>query len=226
MIKTTLSLLLTLLVAGAAPEVFSKYLPSDDFIKGSAGMVIPPTEIEEYVRKVQLGAQKDPEWFLEFSKESKPGVPLPYHEKLGLTKDEYKAYIATWDKRAFQEVEPVALRLEKSTDGDWMIRASGSGFPISSLRYNEKKKELRSPNGVLKQVDDIKGEKDSILGSWKGQEWMHESETSISKTIENFAIGKKDDQALGYMIYRIRELSSEGRSIYDKRIVIQFPIAK
>jgi len=226
MIRIPLSLFLTLLVAQSAPKAFSKYLPTDDFVKGSAGMVVPPVEIEEYIIKVQEGAQKDPEWFIRFSKESQPGVPLPYHEKLGLTKEEYKDYIATWDKRVFQEVEPVALRLEKSSDGNWMIRASGSGFPISSLRYNEKTKELSSPNGILKQIDDIAGDKDSILGAWKGQEWMHESETTISKTIENFAIGKTDDKPVGYMIYRIRELSSEGRSIYDKRIVIQFPIAK
>lgn len=216
-----------LVISGySAPEVFTQYLPVEEFVKGSAGMVIPPDEIEPYVVKVEEAALKEPEWFHEYSKKSAPGVPLPYHENLGLTKEEYQAYREQWDKREFEEIQPVALRLEKAEDGNWMIRATGPGFPISSLRYDLEKNQLSSPNGVMQQIDDIKADKDSILGAWNGQEWKHESETSISKTRENFAIGKIVGLDKGYLVYRIQEVSSTGRKLYDRRIIIQFPINK
>ncbi len=230
MTKTRYALLLPLLFthcnAHGAPEIFTKYLPIEEFVKASAGIVVPPKEIEQYIDKVEAAASKNPEWFAKYSKSSKPGVPLPYHENLGLSKEEYSAYIAAWGKRSFEEMQPVALRLEKSTGNEWMLRATGPGFLISSLRYDTKKKELRSPNGIMQRIDDIKGDKDSILGAWQGQEWMHESETSISKTRENFAIGKKTNEATGYLIYRLQEMTNSGRKLYDKRIIIQFPIEK
>lgn len=216
-----------LLLGGfSAPEAFTKYLPLDDFVKGSAGMMVPPETIEPYVAKVEAAAKEDPAWFKEYSMKSTPGVPLPFDEKLGLTKEEYDAYRAEWDKRTFQEAQPVALRLEKSDDGNWMIRATGPGFPISSLRYDETKKELTSPNGVMTQIEDINADSDSILGAWSGQEWKHESETTISKTRENFGIGKLKDEPSGYLVYRLQEVSNTGRKLYDRRIIIKFPIAK
>lgn len=205
------------------PELFTKYLPENEFIKGQAGMILPPREIEPYIKKMQQAALKNQKWFDEFSKNSKPDSLLPYHENLGLTKKEHAEYKAIWGKRAFKPSQPVALRLEKSADGDWMIRATGPGFPISSLRYNAEKNELKSSNGLMKK---IQGAKDSILGMWTGHEWKHESKTSISKTTENFALGKKANEPKGYIIYRLQEVSNTGRKLYGQRITIQFPIKK
>lgn len=224
--KSSVFLILLLLIGSlhAVPEVFSQYLPVDEFVKGAAGVVVPPAEIEPYLAKVEAAAHQDPEWFKEFSEKSKPGVPLPYHEKLGLTQAEYDEYIALWDKREFDELQPLALRLEKAEGNVWMIRVTGAGFPISSLRYDLNSQELSSPNGKMERIDDIKDDKDSILGAWTGQEWKHESETTISVTREHFAIGKLNNEAKGYLVYRLQEASKSGRMLYDKRIIIKFPI--
>ena len=72
------------------PAVFGKYLTLDAAARGQIVVVEPPKEIGPYVRKVEQAALADPAWFKEFSKNSKPGVPLPFHEKLGLTKEEYE----------------------------------------------------------------------------------------------------------------------------------------
>ena len=213
-------------IGWSAPEVFTKYLPIDTFVRGSSGAVVPPPELTKYIEKIQSAARLDPRWFREHSKNSAPGVPLPFHEKLGVTKAEYDQYRKLWDRREFEDIQPVALRLEKASDGNWMIRATGEGFPISSLRYDVASNKLTSPNGELKRVDDIVGAKDSSLGDWRGQEWMLETETTISKTRENFAIGKKATEPSGYIIYRLVETTTSGRPLYDKNILIKFPIEK
>lgn len=208
---------------GAAPALFEAFLPEGEFVKGATGVVLPPPEIEPYMVKVQAATVADPEWFRAFMKESEAGLPLPYHEKLGLTQEEYKAYREMWDKRAFTPDQAVAVRLEKASDGMWMIRASGEAFPISSLRYDADKKELSSPNGKMEKLANVDAHQDSILGAWKGHEWKHESKTSISQTTENFAIGKLVGKNLGYLVYRIQEVSTSGRKLYDRSIIIQFP---
>ena len=95
---------------------------------------------------------KNPDWFREYSTDAKPGVPLPYHENLGLTQDEYTKYIELWDQRKMQPVPKgeVAIRLEQAKEGEWVIRVSGLGTPFSLLRYYEKTDEVRSTNGMMK----------------------------------------------------------------------------
>ena len=68
-----------------APEIFDGLLTKDKAVKAQIGMVLPPSEIDKYVAKVAAAARKNAEWFKAYSEKSKPGLPLPYDEKLGLT---------------------------------------------------------------------------------------------------------------------------------------------
>lgn len=220
-----LTTLLTLtLTAFSAPKVLTQYFPVNKFVKGSEGMVFPPEEIQKYVKIVEKAALADTEWFKTYSAQFSLGIPLPYHEKMGLSQSEYNEYMKLWNEREFVERQPMALKLEKAADGDWMIRTTGPGYAISTLRFNEEKNEFSSPNGKFKQVEDIHAVPLELLGAWTGQEWVHESETTISKTTENIAIGRINNENLGYLIYRIVESSSAGRVLYDNSLLIKFPI--
>lgn len=212
-------------VAAEAPSIFSGLLRPDTPVKGQIGMVVPPKEIDKYVAKVEAAARLDVAWFREYTKNSKPGIPLPYHEKLGLTKEEYASYLALWEKREFKSVEEVMLLLRKGAGGSWMITGTAGASAISTLRYDEKSDVFRSPNGEMKRIDDINSDAQSVLGAWSGKEWKFEEESSLGKTKENFAIGRMTGQPYGLLIHRVQELSSEGTRLLDKSLVIRFPLA-
>lgn len=218
--------LISALAAAEAPKVFSGFMQRDVPVRGHIGMVMPPPEITKFVAKVEVSARKDPNWFREFSRQSKPGVPLPFDERLGLTKEEYADYIALWNQREFKPAEEVMLLLRQSSPGTWAITSTGGASTISTLRYVEKDDVFRSPNGELKRIDDIKADSTSIFGEWSGSEWKFEEETALGKTKENFAIGRFADNKFGLVIYRVQELSSEGTRLLDKSIVIRFPLGK
>ena len=55
-----------------------------------------------------------------------------------------------------------------------------------------------------------------------GPEWKFQEETSLGKTKENFAIGKMADGKTGLLVYRMQEVSSTGRLLYDKSLVVRF----
>jgi hypothetical protein len=229
---------LTALVAPAAfaadvPKAIA-FLPKDAFIKGAITVVLPPAELDAYVAKVEAAAAKDPEWFKEHSKKSSPGVPLPYDAKIGLTEAEYEEYLKLWDGREFKAVEAVILQLKESSDGKWSITAAvggggqegGGSLPISTLKYDPEKDVFISPNGTLKRLEDVSADKRSILGEWNGHEWRFEEETSLGKTKENFALGKTGDGMFGMIVYRMQEISSEGTRLYDKSLVLRFPMGE
>ncbi len=211
--------------APSPPKVLSTYLtPGVDLI-GEIVVVLPPKEIQKYITLVKESAKKHPEWFKEYSEKSKPGIPLAYDEKLGLTKKDYQKYRELWDKREFKSLHKVALRLEES-NGKWMVRVSGAGSRISLLRYDTKKDVMVSTNGDMKRIDDIDAAAESILGAWKGQEWKFEEEGALGKTKENFAIGHTNDKKYGLIVYRLQDISSTGRQLFDQSMVIRFAMKK
>jgi hypothetical protein len=214
------------LAAAEVPKVFAGLLEPGVPVRGQIGMVVPPQEIDKYVAKVEASARKDPKWFREFSATAKPGVPLPFDERLGLTKEEYADYLALWNKREFKPMEEVMLLLRQSSGGMWTINSTGKASALSTLRYAEKEDLFRSPNGDLKRIEDIKADPASILGEWTGSEWKFEEETGLGKTKENIALGRFTDNKFGLVVYRAQELSTEGTRLLDKSLVIRFPLGK
>ncbi|MEI6606537.1 MAG: hypothetical protein WCP35_14605 [Verrucomicrobiota bacterium] len=218
--------LVSVATAADAPKLFAGLLTKDVPVPAQVGIVLPPAEIDKYVAKVEAAARLDPKWFKEFSTQAKPGVPLPFHEKLGLTKEEYDEYIKLWAKREFKSIEDVDLLLRETLGNSWIIAATGSASGISNLRYDEKADVFRSPNGELKRIDDIKADAESILGAWSGKEWRFEEETSLGKTKENIAVGCFEGNKYGLLVYRFQEVSSEGTRIVDKSLAIRFDLSK
>ncbi len=208
------------------PKVFSGLFEQDVPVKGQIGGIIPPPEIDKYVAKVEAASRKDPKWFKEFSAQTKPGIPLPYDERLGLTQAEYQEYLALWAKREFKPNAEVMLLLRQSSSDAWVLTSTGAASVLSTLRYAPKEDVFRSPNGEMKRLEDIKAESNSILGEWTGHEWKFEEETGLGKTKENFAFGRLADKKYGVIIYRAQELSSEGTKLLDKSLVIRFPLGK
>jgi len=214
--------------AEEAPAIFKGLLAKGQPVKAQVGMVLPPAEIDKYVAKVAAAARENQEWFQEYSSNTTPGVPLPYHENLGLTKEEYADYIKLWKQREFKAGEEVLLLLREGSDDTWIITATGSASTLSTLRYHAASDTFQSPNGKLVRLEDINASPDSILGAWKGREWRFEEETSLGKTKENFAIGESGDGKFGLVVYRVQELTAAGTRLLDKSLVIRFvrPVAK
>ena len=210
--------------AADVPKVFAGLFEKGVPVKGEIGVVIPPPEIDKYVGKVADASRKDPEWYKEYSKKTKPGIPLPYDAKLGLTKEEYDDYLKLWSKREFKVEDEVQMMLKENSNGSWTLIATGEGSAISTLQYQPKTDIFHSPDGDLKRIDDVNADPQSVLGAWTGSEWKYEEETSLGKTKENFAIGKMVGNKYALVIFRAQEVSSEGTPLMDKALVIRFPL--
>ncbi len=222
-----LSLALTAgLCAADVPKIFSGIFEQDVPVRGQIGVVLPPPEIDKYVAKVESASKQDLKWFREYSANAKPGAPLPYDKRLGLTEKEYEEYLALWGKRDFKPIEDVMLLLRQSAGGTWTVTATGNASTFSTLRYDPKKDVFRSPNGEMARIEDIKADATSILGAWTGKEWKFEEETGLGKIKENFALGQLTKKGYGIIVYRAQEMSSEGTKLLDKSLVVRFILGK
>ncbi len=210
-----------------APSIFTDYLTPNQPVKGEIVAVVPPEEIEQYIHKVEKIRVSDPDWFEEYSKNAKPGIPLPFHEKLGLTKTEYEEYLELWDQREMKPLPQgeIIVRLEQKGE-KWRIRATGNASDLTTMFYDPSSDTFTTTSGTLKRIADINADKRSILGAWSGKEWKMELDDGFGITKENLAIGKLTDNSYGLIVYRIQEVSDTGRKLFDKSMVIRFAIKR
>lgn len=218
--------LVTSLHSAEVPKIFAGYFQQDVPVRAQLGVVMPPEEINKYIAKVQEAARKDTKWFKEFSATNKQAVPLPYDERLGLTKAEYDDYLELWKKREFKPVQDIMINLRQSPGDTWSLTATGDASSFSTLRYSPKDDCFISPNGKMNRLEDIKADSSSILGEWSGMEWKFEEETGLGKTKENFAIGRFANNKFALIVYRALELSTEGTKLLEKSLVVRFPLGK
>ncbi len=212
---------LSRLSAEEAPALFHGIFTPNQPRMAEVVVMMPPAEIEKYVTKVEQQSKVDPKWFAEYVKSAKPSSPLPYHEKLGLTKEEYDAYTQLWNKRDFKVVEEIPLTLRQASNKLWYIFGVESAATLTSLRFNPADDTWKTTNGVMKRVDDINADASTILGAWKGKEWKFSQETMFSKTKENFAIGETGDGKYNLLVYRAQEITSAGTPTLDKSLVVR-----
>jgi hypothetical protein len=228
--KATLASFFALVAPAAfavdAPKVLADYLIPNTMIKGEVVVVVPPKELDKYIAKVEEAARKDPDWFREHAKSGKPGVPLPFDERLGLTKEEYDDYLKFWGKREFKGIEAVPIRLSEGSDGRWSIIVGGKAVSLSTLKFDPKVDSFKSPNGELKRIEDVAADGNSTLGAWTGHEWKFEEKSSLGTLKENFAIGKTGDKKYGLLVYRLQEVSEQGSKIADNGMVVRFPLGE
>lgn len=220
----------TLVLAAAhaqVPKPFAGLFEKDIPVRGQIGVPMPPPEISKYIAKVEAAAEKDIKWFKEYSALQKANAPLPYHEKLGLTKEEYDDYLKLWSKREFKPItDDVMLLLRQKSPDTWALTATGAAAPLSIITYSSKDDTFRSANGKMTRAEDIHAEAESVLGAWSGSEWKFEEESTLGKTRENIAYGRFADGKFGVIVYRFLEVSSEGTKLADKSLAIRFPLGK
>ena len=162
--------------------------------------------------EVSQAAAKDQKWFTEYSKDTKPGIPLPFHEKLGLTKEEYDDYLLLWSKREFKVAQEITLLLRRGSEGRWNI--------IASVFWDAQFDKINW-TGNLGTTLPGKNDAGSKAAAWTGKEWRFEEETTLSKLKENFAIGTTADNKYHLLVYRAQEMTSNGTRLLDKNLVLR-----
>ena len=217
---------LTLALAGQekVPEVLAPYFEANKDYAAERITVSTPAGIEKYLKLVEEGAAKNPEWYAEYSQAAKPGAPLPYHKNLNLTPQEYQEYLALWAKREIKVIDKVGLRVVLR-NGNWRILVGGrAGTVISLLRYDAEKDVFRSTNGKMERIEDIDAAPETLLGAWKGVEWRYVEETGLGRLKENLGVGKAVDGKHGFLVYRLQDVTSTGRLLLDQSVLIRFPL--
>ena len=165
-----------------------------------------PPRFAELSARLQAAMRKDPAWFAAHVQAARPGEPLSYDARMGITAAEYRDLLALADSMAIRPVSPVELRVVPTPTG-WRLEG-GTALPeLQGVEIDTVAWEVRTPFGVAKTVKAISANPDQrATGPWDGVQWQHQdpSLAAGNGTMATFALGRLAASGRGLLYYDAR----------------------
>ena len=167
-----------------------------------------PPRMAELSSRLQAAVRRDPAWWTAHVQAARPGEPLAYDTRLGLTEAEYREFLALGDSLRIRPVAPVELQFT-AAPGGWRLEGGTSlpelqGIVIDTLTW-----ELQTPLGKATAVKVITANTNQqATGPWDGVQWQR-TDTSIvttgSGTAITFALGRLRDSGRVLLYYDAKQ---------------------
>jgi hypothetical protein len=174
----------------------------------------------ELMLKLQAAMTTNRDWFFEQVKKAKPGEPLEYDPKLGLTKDEYAEFLLESQNRHLASAG-ARMSCVFHTDGDILTLDNGdTNSPLGKIRLNTKTGELFASAGKIGMPTWGSGDDPKLpIGAYESCSWMYEKTDS---NLYNVRIVKLDIYRLkpsGKILWRF-----DDSEMIDKKSKQQFEV--
>jgi hypothetical protein len=111
------------------------YLPQDKF-EGHFMKVGYSPRAQELFAKMQAALNRNLEWLTDVRKNLKPGEPLPYDEKLGLTQDEYKEFLDLNKQAQLKEILTREIRVVHNSDDTISLDGGADLKQLAAIKFD------------------------------------------------------------------------------------------
>jgi hypothetical protein len=151
----------------ASKESWHSYFPSDHARSAKVMELSASPELESVGRKIQKAMTENPEWFMSFMSKTPKGQPMPYDEKLGVTKEEYKLLLE--NKLQLKQVATIDINF-KQIDEERIKIVAPSESPLNGLVISAD--QVVTPHAILTRDGVINNtDENSATGPWSGLRW-------------------------------------------------------
>lgn len=207
----------------AGQQSVETLLPSDGITVDVMQLVHPP-RMEELTKKLAAAIAKNPEWWASHVKKAKPGEPVEYDVRLGVTQAEFTEYLALTKKGVYKKV--AAAKVEVKRDGDRVVLSFGDQLPnLKTLELDLKADVVTTPFGVASNKTQIvASDGQTATGPWDGVQWKvaKVEEKPARSTSMQIALGKLKESGRGILYYNLSQVSDQSR--VNARYVLQYDL--
>ena len=173
-----------------------------------------PPRAAELIARLQQAARKNPEWFREQVKLVKPGEPLPYDPRLGMSQAEYEDFLAMSRQMKMQKRGEVEISITSKGDGVYALDGGQRLPDLTGVEIDAVRREARTPYGVARGQAAFNASDDSALGAWNGVEWkltQFDPKTNTGASVK-VAIGKLHPSGRAVIYYNVTKADSSGKA--------------
>ena len=163
--------------------------------------------------RLQKAARENPTWWLDHSKKSKPGEPLPYDARTGLSEDEYREFLAL--KMTVRKQGEAKLNVKSDDLEEVFILDGGEALAdLTGIEIDIKNNVVRTPFGVLTERTEIDvTDEGSALGAWVGTQWKLENPDAngITGTVVKVGLGKVKKSGRCVVLYDVKRIKLDAK---------------
>ncbi|MBO9672823.1 MAG: hypothetical protein J7577_05240 [Sphingobacteriaceae bacterium] len=187
----------------------------------------------ELAKKLQSSIAQNYEWFVDYMKAVPQGEKIPYHVKLGLTKEEYTELMSFMDNIEMVSTGKENISIQIKNDVIY-FKSQNKLSKLDSLTIDLKNNMVSFGKIKIPFADklNITTDKNSLKSKWTGYSWILEEpkdlDTSTMKDLNNlkmrlykFTIGKLEKSGKTYMNLKGREIENGAKTI-DFELPVQF----
>jgi hypothetical protein len=173
-----------------------------------------PPRANELAQRLQQAARENPDFWLEHLRKAKPGEPLPYNPRLGLSEAEYTELL-TLSKKLTTRKKAEATLVVTTEDDEVYVLDGGQALPdFTGIVIDLKNDLVRTPFGILTERSEIDAPDDTALGAWVGTQWKLEKPdpSGIAGTVAKLAVGRLKRSGRCVIYYDVRRISLDGKT--------------
>jgi hypothetical protein len=162
-----------------------------------------PKRFLELTGKLQVAIATNRDWWIDAVKRAKPGEPLPYDERLGMTKSEYGEYLSLAEKTTMEKIGSVVIQVE--TNANSYKFDGGSALPdLTGLEINLSKLTVVTPFAVLTNPSPEASSGGPGLGAFSGYQWYFEGGDTDKGdiTTASFLVGRLKQTGEKFIYYK------------------------
>ena len=161
-----------------------------------------PPKMLALTRRLQQAQQDDPALFISLISQAQPGEPMPYDERIGLSKSEYDEWLNLSKEISTQKVaegEIEIARFAAAGPNAFVVDGQGELAKFKQVVINFDRNTVSVPGMTLKEPSDVHADK-SMFGAWDGIQWKKMDHSGRAE----FSIGVLRDSGRYLMHYEVQ----------------------
>lgn len=157
----------------------------------------PPAEAETLMRQWLTALRADPQWYAAYSKaHSRPGEPLPYHPKMGMSEPQYQRMLSLARQTKLTRIERAALTVTR--EGPTRVALHGGVVlpDLTGVSVDFAADRVNTPYGRLEGSQPIAvTDPESPTGPWSGRRWSVDTVDPATRqgTVAELNLGRLAD---------------------------------
>ena len=203
------------------PEL-RELLPQD---KVTAHLMSPhyPEPFQELWGRFTAAMQQNAEWWQEYIYQNENVTPLPYHENMGLTEDEYATLVTLMEAESLVPSQSVSFNVTEPESNRIVLTsaqipqlANGITFSLTDSTVTTHLGTFSNPE-VLNITDKKEG---GVFGQYTGYRWAHEDAALVSGQgmVYSLVLLKRESDQKRFLHYRGTKL--EASAVTEKFEII------
>ncbi|WP_294350163.1 hypothetical protein [uncultured Sphingobacterium sp.] len=159
-----------------AIQFIERILPEGDYTAAVLGVPRPNAAQRAIVEKMKQAAAANEDWFYKTMKELKPGEPIPYHENLGISEEEYAVFMEFSQSVKLDKIGVIEHKIVRK-ENSLQFEPKDFGDYIKYLVFDLKDKKVRVDNLLLEYKEQITMDTKQttlVAGPWVGYSWQLE----------------------------------------------------